>query len=82
ATSRKTNSKKINATHYCEQKKFLPCSTQWGKSRNFTTSSLLPKSVVKTKHLSPKAKIWNFFDVTRKKEQKRYGQVENKSSKS
>ena len=30
----------------------LPCSTEWGKSGYFTASNLLPKSVVKMKHLT------------------------------
>ena len=30
----------------------LPCSTEWDKSAYFTPSNLLPKSVVKMKHLT------------------------------
>ena len=30
----------------------LPCSTEWDKSVYFTPSNLLPKSVVKMKHLT------------------------------
>ena len=34
------------------EENFLPCSTEWDKSAYFTPSNLLPKSVVKMKHLT------------------------------
>ena len=34
------------------EENFLPCSTEWDKSVYFTPSNLLPKSVVKMKHLT------------------------------
>ena len=34
------------------EEKSLPCSTEWDKSVYFTPSNLLPKSVVKMKHLT------------------------------
>ena len=34
------------------EENFLPCSTEWDKSGYFTPSNLLPKSVVKMKHLT------------------------------
>ena len=34
------------------EEKLLPCSPEWDKSCYFTPSNLLPKSVVKMKHLS------------------------------
>ena len=34
------------------EENLLPCSTEWGKSCYFTASNLLPKSVVKMKHLT------------------------------
>ena len=34
------------------EENFLPCSTEWDKSVYFTPTNLLPKSVVKMKHLT------------------------------
>ena len=34
------------------EENFLPCSTEWDESCYFTPSNLLPKSVVKMKHLT------------------------------
>ena len=39
----------------------LSCSTEWGKSVYFTSSDLLPKSVVMMKHLNPKQRYGIFL---------------------
>ena len=48
------------------EENFLPCSTEWDKSVYFTPSKPPTEISCKDETLNPRAKIWNFFDATRK----------------